>query len=204
MPFIAILALFLLSCSSNPYCVRYPFRETPKVQAKVLKILDGDTISVVTLNQETFIPLPHQNIRPYETNEVRFIFIDTPESGENPRLERNLLTMHKNGNTGRKDEIINLGEMAGRHLKEILSTGRIVDLEFPGTDIKDRYGRFLCLIYLDNINLNFLQVYDGYAKSYFLSENRSISLNYYKKLFQNTEKSAKMRKTGIWKTELWY
>jgi endonuclease YncB( thermonuclease family) len=196
--------ILLSSCSYNPYYIRYPFQPIPKVQAKVLRISDGDTILVVTQNNVIFTPLPGQEIQPFETNEVRFIFIDTPESGENPRLERNLLTLHKKGSHSRKNEIIELGKLADQHLNEILKIGQIVDIEFPAESIKDRYGRFLCLVYYNNINLNYLQVYDGYAKAYFLSENNSIYINYYRNLFQNTENTAKIRKSGIWRTDLWY
>ena len=56
---------------------------------------------------------------------------------------------------------------------------------------KDKYGRIVGVVYLQNKNINLLQVQDGYAWYYkhFSNENK----------YQKAEEEARKSKKGIWK-----
>lgn len=102
-------------------------------KAEVVKIVDGDTIDVVSSNGK---------IR------VRFDCIDTPES-----------VMYGN----QKAEIvngINYGSLATQHLMTIIKVGDIVNLQCFKT-IQD--GRSLCKVSKNGVDVNYQMLYNGYA-----------------------------------------
>lgn len=194
-----ISVILLSSCTNNNYNIKHTAGNNRFIQAKVLYIIDGDTIKIETLNNEIINFNDFYSISPHTTNSVRFLFIDTPESFDNPRLERILIKKRKEEKYVRKEDIIALGIMAKNHLKDILKPEDTVFIEFPIEDIKDKYNRFLGLVYINNTNLSYLQVKDGFASTYFLNNENSQIIKYYKKIFKEAESLAKKHQLGIWK-----
>ena len=194
-----ITILLLSSCVSNTYNIKYLSNNLNNIQAKVLYVIDGDTIKIETLNDEIVNLNDYYSIAPHTTNSVRFLFIDTPESFDNPRLERMLMKNKKEGKYIRKDEILAQGNLAKNHLKKLIKPEDKVIVEFPKKEIEDKYNRYLGLVYINNTNINYLQVKDGFASTYFLNDGTTADIKYYKKIFKEAENSAKKEHLGIWK-----
>lgn len=152
-----IIATILVYLSSLFTPSSTPINST---EAKVLNIIDGDTLKVLYKNRE---------------ERVRMLGIDTPES------------VHPDPNKNTED-----GKIASSITKKFLSN-KTVKLEFEG-DHKDKYGRLLAYVWLDNNMINLKLVSDGYAKVFMLKKNSK----YYND-FLNAEKDAKLNKKGIWK-----
>ena len=98
---------------------------------------------------------------------VRLLGIDAPERGE----------FYYNGSK--------------RRLEELADKKQVI-LESEGED-KDRYGRLLRYIILNETNINILLVKEGYAICYFYDDSR------YEKQCKNYEEEAINKKLGIWK-----
>ncbi len=194
-----IILLFLTSCSFNVYNIKNTTRDIKGLKVRVLNVIDGDTIKVETQNDALLKFENGDAIYPFETNSIRFLFIDSMESSENSRLNRIIIKLKKNGMYFRKEKIIEMGKMATGHLKENLHDDDFAFVEFPLPVIKDKYGRFLGIVFINGTNLNYLQVRDGYAPVYFLNEGNAETVRYYKKKFIEAEDFAKEKKLGIWK-----
>ena len=114
-------------------------RLSSMLQARVLRVIDGDTITVSIAN-----PRPIQ-LKPQET--IRFLGIDAPETSTSPRPEDYY------------------GEEAKAYASKLL-TGKPVLLAFDW-DLRDKYGRLLAYIYLkDGTCINLRLVEQGYAQTY--------------------------------------
>lgn len=201
---ILILFLFpivsILSCSSNRYAVRFDPLERPHLQAQVLKVIDGDTVQVRTLNLSNYRTDGTNFIPPCQTNSVRMLFIDAPESSENVKLERNMLQYFSKGIYVRKVRVVALGKASKEHLNQILRAGDPVGLEFPSNEAIDKYGRFLAVVFKGDTNVNYRMVRDGFAVTYFLGSSAGPILRFYRKSFVFAEETAKKQELGIWKT----
>jgi endonuclease YncB( thermonuclease family) len=107
---------------------------------KVVKVYDGDTITIVTL-------LFNGDVSPksklYKFN-VRILGIDTPEL--------------KTKNVGEKE----LAIIARNALSELV-LNKVVKLENVSYD---KYGRILCNVYLDNVNISEWLVSNNHAVLY--------------------------------------
>lgn len=78
--------------------------------------------------------------------------------------------------------------------KEIL-TGKTITLESdPTQGVRDKYGRLLCYVFIDNLNFNKLMISEGYAHEYTYQNNP------YKYMleFKNAERIAKEENKGLW------
>jgi len=75
---------------------------------------------------------------------------------------------------------------------EKLIAGKQIGLEAFG---KDKYGRTLGYLYLDNMLINLELVKNGFAHVYFLSPDEKFYLE-----FKKSEKDAKDKNFGIWKS----
>jgi micrococcal nuclease len=75
----------------------------------------------------------------------------------------------------------NLVKLIGRSRVVVVATGR------------DRYGRMLADIFVDDRNVGLAQIYDGMAWNF---KNRSTSRSEY----QEAESDARLKGNGIWKT----
>lgn len=109
---------------------------------------------------------------------VRLIGIDTPES------------VHANASKNTEE-----GKLASDYTKELL-TGKKVKLEFD-VEKKDKYGRFLAYVYLDDKMVNKLLLEEGYAKIATYPPNVK-----YVEDFKQIQKQARENKKGFWDS-LW-
>ncbi len=163
------------------------------VKAKVVKVVDGDTI-IVKIRKTTF------NNRKTLKNlrfSVRLIGIDTPESRQNRRAEIQSKEARKNIQT-----IIYLGKKAKEFTEKnlfIRKKGRKkiyseVYLEFD-VEPQDRYGRLLAYVWLPNGEmLNKKIICSGYA--YPLTVPPNIK---YEKEFLECFRKARKNHRGLWK-----
>ena len=78
------------------------------------------------------------------------------------------------------------GKKSKSNLSKLVA-GRIVDVHYKK---KDRYGRILGTIYVNNHDMNLMQIKDGYAWVYRKYCKRA---DYYK-----AEESARKKKLGLW------
>ncbi|MGC8769892.1 MAG: thermonuclease family protein [Brevinematia bacterium] len=155
--------------------------------ASVEKIIDGDTIIVNSLEN-----LSNFSIFSNQVYVVRLLYIDAPETKENERFERFLDKLYKKEIFLKRNEIIELGNLALSNLSNILKKDDIISVSFNPQNQFDNYGRILALVYKDKININLYQVETGYAFCYFYNQKKD-------KKFINAENIAKKNKKGLWK-----
>lgn len=84
-------------------------------------------------------------------------------------------------------------EEATNRLKELIENKTVI-LENDVED-KDRYGRFLRYVFLDNKNINVKMVEEGYANVYLIPPNTK-----YETELRKAENKAKTANRGIWQT----
>ncbi len=134
------------------------------VTGTVTKISDGDTIQVTTPEQTKL--------------KVRLYGIDAPET---PKINRQSGQVHQPGQP--------YGEEAQKALKYKIM-GKQVKLEI--LDI-DKYKRMVCMVWLDDRNINLEMVREGYAEAF---------IEYlkppYREQFLKAEREAKSTRLGIW------
>ena len=97
--------------------------------AKVLKVVDGDTIRISYKGRE---------------ESIRLIGIDAPESKANKKAKSDAQRSGKHLKT-----IISQGEEATEFVKTIVRPGDKVTIEFD-VQTRDKYRRLLCYVYLIN------------------------------------------------------
>ncbi len=155
------------------------------VKAKVVKVIDGDTI-IVSIPKTTF------NGRKTLKNlkfRIRLIGIDTPESRPNRRAKIQSRESSRDINT-----IIKLGKMAKAFTKGILSGNKYVFLEFD-LEPQDRYGRLLAYVWLpDGRMLNREIICNGYAYPLTIPPNTK-----YKDQFLKCFHHAREKRIGLWR-----
>lgn len=110
-----------------------------------------------------------------KTETVRLIGIDTPETND-PRTE-----------------VQCFGAVASNKAKELLDSN-LVRLEADGqSDDRDRYGRLLRYVYLENgTHINQYMVENGYAFAYTLFPNSKLEN------FRQWESEARANNRGLW------
>lgn len=120
---------------------------------------------------------------------LRLSFIDTPESKSNARAKDKV-----NSCTGMTlNTMVKGGVLSKDYLKSLLKRGK--QYKYDVTD-KDRYGRFVALIYLDNkTTVNELLVKNGYATPFYKYIKDSKTSSYYSKLYRY----AKSNNLGLFK-----
>jgi micrococcal nuclease len=115
--------------------IGYPFWHTTDVlemeQALVARVIDGDTIELS------------------DGSRVRYLGIDTPESGEYYASEA----------TAKNRELVE---------------GKIVDLQRGERD-RDEYGRLLRYVYINGIFVNAELIAQGYARAYIFNPDERYS-----------------------------
>ena len=155
------------------------------VKAKVVKVIDGDTI-IVSIPKTTF------NDRKTLKNlkfKIRLIGIDTPESRPNRRAKIQSKESNRDINT-----IIKLGKMAKAFTQGLLAGHRYVFLEFD-LQPQDRYGRLLAYIWLsDGRMLNREIICKGYAYPLTIPPNVK-----YKNQFLKCFHHAREKRLGLWR-----
>jgi len=163
------------------------------VKAKVVRVVDGDTIVVS-------IPITIFNHRKTLKNlryTVRLIGIDTPESKPNRRAKLQSKESHRDIQT-----IIQLGKEAKRYVQSLLTvrkTGKKVKyktvyLEFD-VQPQDRYGRLLAYVWLpDGRMLNMEIICGGYAYPLTIPPNVK-----YERGFLKCFRKAREKRRGLWR-----
>lgn len=146
-------------------------REKKPVQ--VTKIFDGDTFEV-ELNGKK--------------EKVRMLGIDTPEKWDSDKFDRDTERSGKDKETLRK-----LGELASDYTVRLIGSKNVVLTPDAKSDDKDKYGRLLRYVYLeDGTFVNLKIVEDGYANAY-----RKFSHSK-KDEFIKAENDARQNKRGLW------
>ncbi|WP_238527228.1 MULTISPECIES: thermonuclease family protein [Persephonella] len=184
--FLCFLAIITLSEGKEVW-------KPPKefVKAKVLRVIDGDTV-VVSIPEVKF------NNRKKLKNlrfTVRLIGIDTPESRPNRRSKIQSEHTKKDIKT-----IIQLGKKAKEFTQSVLRKKgkkrlfRTVFLEFD-VQPQDRYGRLLAYVWLpDGKMLNEIIICSGYAYPLTIPPNVK-----YKDRFLKCFREAREKQRGLWK-----
>lgn len=108
--------------------------------AKVKKVVDGDTLDLeISLGFDTVV-----------SKRARLIGIDTPEVW----------------GVKRSSEEYREGKKASDYVKELLPNGKWVEIKVFQGQKRGKYGRWLCEVYVDGVNLNEDLVKKGYAKEF--------------------------------------
>jgi micrococcal nuclease len=106
---------------------------------------------------------------------VRMLGIDTPETVD----------------PGKPEQCY--GKEASDETKRLL-TGKSVRLKLnPNREEKDRYGRYLAFVYLDEVMVNQLLLEKGFAREYTFGK-----AYLYQREFRDVESQAKQGKKGLW------
>jgi micrococcal nuclease len=137
---------------------------------KVKRVIDGDTFEL-------------------ESGEkVRLLGIDTPEKYESKKLNSDA---ERSGQD--KKTIQKLGELASDYAASLISNKRVKLLPEPNHEDKDRYGRLLRYVYLeDGTDFNKRMVEDGYAYAF-----RKYKISRLDE-FIEAERRARLNKRGLW------
>ena len=134
----------------------------------VSRVVDGDTL---VLDDGT---------------KIRLIGIDAPESSENDKLEKDAERTQRD-----KETLKRLGAKSTEYLNGICKDKK-VRLEYD-VDRKDRYGRTLAYLYLeDGMSINAQMIKAGFAHAY-----TSFPFKYMKE-YRNLEAFARAAKKGLW------
>ncbi len=139
--------------------------------ATVIKINEDKPYSVLyVIDGDTFkVKVGRHNIT------VRMLGIDTPETVD-PRKPAQCF-----------------GKEASDQTKALL-TDKMVQLKLnPKREEKDRYGRYLAYVYVDNIFVNKTLIENGYAREYTYGKAYM-----FQKEFREAEKVAKDLGNGLW------
>lgn len=108
---------------------------------------------------------------------VRFLAIDTPEIAHDSR----------------KADVY--GDSAKDYTCKMLKNAQHIDLEYDeGSSKKDKYGRVLAWVFVDDKNLNYLLVKKGYAMvRYVYGDYRYLDM------LCDSQEEAYQHKLGLWK-----
>jgi len=139
-------------------------------EAKVFKIMDGDTLQVLLTSLEVV-----------ET--VRLLGIDAPETGSDDHAKRHCRYLGVDMST-----LHILAKLAGIHLQGLLPRGTAITLQTTGTPRDDR-GRILAGVFVGDACINRLMVEQGYSMVY---QGYSDWDNYF-----DLESAAREAKRGI-------
>ncbi|WP_423793187.1 calcium-activated nuclease EcnA [Methanocaldococcus indicus] len=170
--------LMLCGCLNNHHELRVDGHEFKYYYyGKVVKVVDGDTV-YVDVNGELW--------------KIRLLGVDTPEiHKKNNPYEYYLL----NGTPITNTTYLKLWGYKAKHFAERELLNKEVIIVFDKNLQKDRYGRYLAYIYLNEsghlVNFNELLLKEGYARVY-------ISDFSLKNEFLKIEREAKERRVGLW------
>ncbi|MGB9697605.1 MAG: thermonuclease family protein [Ignavibacteria bacterium] len=136
----------------------------------VVRVIDGDTFELSNGQR------------------VRMLGIDTPEKYDSKKLERDVEITKQDRKT-----IKRLGELASEYVKNFLEGKRVILKKEPYGDDKDKYGRLLRWVYLeDGTFVNGKIVADGYANVYEeFPVSKTLEL-------RQLEREARENKRGLW------
>lgn len=143
-------------------------------KAKVLSIVDGDTVKVIFHNKE---------------ESIRLIGIDTPESRLNKKAIKDAQRTKSDIET-----ITSQGREAKNFVKGLVKPGDLLKIEFD-VRTRDKYGRLLAYLYLRSGKmLNEEIVKEGYAQLMTIPPNVK-----YQERFLKAYREAIESHRGLWK-----
>ena len=138
----------------------------------LIKVVDGDTLHFKTNNKKV---------------KCRIEYIDTPESRDNKKNKQDI----SNCSGISSKDMTSAGKSATRAAKKLLILKKQYSYSVNG---KDRYGRSICVVKLDNSIFNEQMILNGYAVPYRQYMNSS-ELKHYNMLL----KKAKTESVGLWR-----
>lgn len=136
------------------------------------KVVDGDTLYFKTNGKKV---------------KCRIEYIDTPESKNNSKLKRDI----KDCRGVSAKDMVSAGRSATRAAKRLLRLGDVYSYKVHG---KDRYGRSICVVQLDDrTTFNETMILNGYAVPFrrFMSRDE-------REYFDEVLQEAKMKNKGLW------
>lgn len=143
--------------------------------ATVTKVYDGDTFEADVEGKK---------------EKVRMLGIDTPEKMDSDKLDRDIDRTKRDKQTIKK-----LGELASDYTTRLIGNKRVTLTRGNGDDDRDKYGRLLRYVYLDDGTfVNKKIVEDGYANAY-----RRFKVSKQDELIE-AESEARENKRGLWGT----
>ena len=142
--------------------------------ATVIKVIDGDTLKIKYQSSE---------------ENIRLIGIDTPESKINKKAKKDSKRSGQDIKT-----IIALGNKAANFTRSLVKLGNTIKVEFD-VQQRDRYGRILGYIYLNNGKmLNEEIIKAGYANIMTVPPNVK-----HQEVFLIAYREASNNRKGLWK-----
>ena len=152
----------------------FHFLDLGQSEAMILRIVDGDTFEIRFDGRK---------------EKVRLIGIDTPESRENEKAEKDASRTGKDLAT-----IVQEGHEAAAFVGTLVTIGTRVRVE-QDVQPRDRYGRLLAYLFFEDgrmINEEIIKA--GYASPMTYPPNVK-----YQELFLSAYRFAKVNKKGLWK-----
>lgn len=160
------------------------------IKTKIL-VLSLFILTLICYSQETYLVTKVNDGDTFEieTGErVRLLGIDTPEKWDSGKLDKD------SERSGKDKEIIKkLGALASEYTENTLVGKKVILVPDSTNDDKDRYGRLLRYVYLEDgtfFNLKIIQ--DGYAYAY--TKFPII----YKEDFLEAQRQAREKSKGLW------
>lgn len=164
---IIVGGIFNLSSGSVDQLISY----VEEIFQEEVKLEEHEAEIVRVVDGDTVVVKTNEGVE----ERVRLLLIDTPES-VHPNKEKELF-----------------GEEASDYAKEILQKGDVVTLEVGNPD-RDRYGRLLAYIWVDDMNFNQHMIEKGYARVGYVYKPNTKYLDE----FEHTEREAQKKKENIW------
>ncbi len=164
---ILIIGCFELSPSKNVY---------DSYSVRVIKIIDGDTIKV---------SFPNESI-----GTIRLLGIDCPET----TIENNAANEYE-GITS-LGCLTSYGNKAKSFITSILNNSQITIHFDNQTDRKDKYDRYLCYVFLDDMDVNKKLLDKGYARVF------TIETFEKKQMYLESQQQAMDQSKGLWNCTL--
>ena len=154
------------------------------------------TFILITISSLNFHTLKSDSLNLFPENKVvNVIDGDTIDIYQNNKVERvRLLGINTPETVDPRKGVECYGPEASQKLKEIL-TDKIVKIEGdPSQDDKDKYGRLLRYIFLNDENINEKMIKEGYAFEYTYNKHPYL----YQKEFKLDQIHARKNKLGLW------
>jgi len=145
-----------------------------KHNAKVLYVIDGDTLKIMYEGKK---------------QSIRLIGIDAPESKKNSKAFKDSARSSRD-----IDAIVSQGRAAKKYVKGLVGKGERIKIQFD-VEKRDRYRRLLVYVYLsDGRMLNDVIIHNGYASPLTIPPNVK-----YRKRFLRSYQYARKHQLGLWK-----
>ena len=142
----------------------------------------------------------HENNNTQKVELLRVVDGDTLIARLNNKKERlRLVGMNAPESVKPNSPVECFGQEASHHIKDILGhSSSLKFMEDFSQGSRDRFGRLLGYIFIDEKNLAEQMIFDGYAYEYTYHKNHPYKYQYD---FKRAEKNARKEKRGLWADE---